>query len=152
MAVVNINSRIPFVNIDDGTLTPEAYRALNEIINRTGGTIGAESGDTYVTSFDDQTINAQQSAGGDISSDVVSVAESNALLEMFLQPHETSGVCEMLMQSPSFSLATTAPAAATGGGGGTSGGGFGSQTNRDDLVTLVNTLRDVLINAGLMTA
>lgn len=45
-ALVLFPSRIRFVN-DDGTLTPEAYRALQEIVSRTGGPLGSLGEDTF---------------------------------------------------------------------------------------------------------
>lgn len=39
-------ARIRFVNAD-GTLTPEAYRALQEIVQRTGGVLGTSGNDTF---------------------------------------------------------------------------------------------------------
>lgn len=45
-ALVLFPSRIKFVN-NDGTLTPEAYRALSDIVGRVGGTLGDSGVDTY---------------------------------------------------------------------------------------------------------
>lgn len=84
MTAINLSTRIRFVN-DDGTLTPEAYRSLMEIINRTGGTLGNSGGDTFVSN-DYGSIEAQQSAGGDIMGDVSGVMEAQAISEMVMQP------------------------------------------------------------------
>jgi len=56
MTAINLSTRIRFVNAD-GTLTPEAYRSLIEIISRTGGVLGGSSGDTLV-STDPSTVDA----------------------------------------------------------------------------------------------
>jgi len=45
-ALVLFPSRVRFVN-DDGTLTAEAYRALTELMNRTGGILGTSGTDTF---------------------------------------------------------------------------------------------------------
>ena len=45
-ALVLFPSRVRFVN-DDGTLTAEAYRALTELMNRTGGILGSSGADTF---------------------------------------------------------------------------------------------------------
>lgn len=85
MTAVNLSSRIPFVNLDDGTLTPEAYRSLSEILNRTGGVLGNSGGDTLVSN-DFSGVEAQQSAGGDITGDTFGQADAQAMSEMVMQP------------------------------------------------------------------
>ena len=115
MTAVNLSTRIRFVN-DDGTLTPEAYRSLSEILNRTGGAIGSVGGDTFV-SADYSAVEGQQSAGGDLSADVLGVTEAQALgettaqpltdgplMDMTAQPASESQALEMVMQPPSEPL------------------------------------------------
>jgi len=65
-ALVLFPARIKFTN-PDGTLTPEAYRALQEIVNRTGGVLGNVGSDTY----------------GDIQAGAT--GEASSYLEMVLQ-------------------------------------------------------------------
>ena len=84
MTAINLSTRIRFVNAD-GTLTPEAYRSLTEILARTGGVLGNSGGDTFVSN-DFTGIEAQQGAGGDLSADVQGVAEAQALGETTGQP------------------------------------------------------------------
>jgi hypothetical protein len=96
MAALNLSSRIRFVN-DDGTLTPEAYRSLQEIVNRTGGVLGSAGGDTFVTN-DYSSVEANQSTGGDITGDVFGGNEAQALGEMLTQVASADSLSEMVMQ------------------------------------------------------
>ena len=80
-ALVLFPSRIKFVNAD-GTLTPEAYRALQEIVSRTGGTLGAVGTDTYGDIVGDASASDLNVA----YTDVVQPIEKEALLEMVAQP------------------------------------------------------------------
>lgn len=82
---INLSARIRFVN-DDGMLTTEAYRSLTEIVNRTGGVLGTNGSDTFVSNNDFSVVEGQQSAGGDISADVFVGVESQAMSEMVMQP------------------------------------------------------------------
>lgn len=86
MTAVNLSSRIPFVNLDDGTLTPEAYRSLSEILNRTGGVLG--------------------NSGGDITGDKFGQADAQAMSEMTQQPESAQQLDEMVMQ-PSSDIVNT---------------------------------------------
>lgn len=99
MTAVNLSTRIRFVN-DDGTLTPEAYRSLQEIINRTGGALGDSGSDTFVSN-DFSSIEATQSAGGDITGDTFGQSEAQAMIEMTTQPASESQPLEMVMQPAS---------------------------------------------------
>lgn len=77
-ALVLFPARIRFVNAD-GTLTPEAYRALQEIVSRTGGVLGAVGSDTYTDIVGDASksdlnvayTDVQQPPTGDSVTDVV---------------------------------------------------------------------------------
>ena len=115
MTAVTLSTRIRFVN-DDGTLTPEAYRTLSEILNRTGGVIGNSGGDTIVTNNDFASIEAQQSAGSDITSDTFSGAEAQALGDMTTQTIGQSAIGEMVMQPPSDALFMDLPRYPTASG------------------------------------
>lgn len=85
MTAINLSTRLQFVN-DDGTLTPEAYRTLSEILGRTGGVVGNSGGDTFVTNNDFASVDAQQSAGSDITGDTFAVTEAQSMGEMVMQP------------------------------------------------------------------
>jgi hypothetical protein len=80
-ALVLFPSRIKFVNAD-GTLTPEAYRALQEIVNRTGGTLGSVGSDTYSDVVGDTSMTAVNVAYTDVTQPI----EKDALLDIFTQP------------------------------------------------------------------
>ena len=84
-ALVLFPARIRFVN-DDGTLTPEAYRALQEIVNRTGGVLGAVGSDTF----------------GDIVGDA-SRSDLNVAYTDVQQPMQADAVnLQEVMQAPAF--------------------------------------------------
>ena len=85
MAALNLfPARIRFVNAD-GTLTPEAYRALQDVLSRIGGPLGNNGGDTIINN-DFASVEAQQTAGGDITADVFASQDTQADSEMVLQP------------------------------------------------------------------
>lgn len=120
MTAINLSTRIRFVN-DDGTLTPEAYRTLMEIVSRNGGALGSVGGDTFVSN-DFSAIEAQQSAGGDLLADVTGTNDAPAPVEMLAQPTAeacvdeaiaqpltASGLDEMVMQPPSDALFVDLP-------------------------------------------
>ena len=102
--------RIRFVNAD-GTLTPDAYRALWQLVERTGGALGNVGGDTFVPESVGS-IEAQQSAGGDITADVYAGRELQAMGEMLTQPCSPDSLSEMVIQ-PLPDRAMTAPEAIT---------------------------------------
>jgi hypothetical protein len=86
VTALNISTRIRFVN-EDGTLTPEAYRSLDELVSRSGGALGSSGGDTFIAA-DYSSVEGQQSAGGDITGDTFGQAEAQAMGEMLQQPVE----------------------------------------------------------------
>lgn len=106
MSAINLSTRIRFVN-DDGTLTPEAFRSLSEILSRSGGALGNAGGDTFVSN-DAANVQSQPSAGGDIAADVQGVADMQAIGETTGQPASGDSVTEMVMQ-PVADRAMTAP-------------------------------------------
>lgn len=79
-ALVLFPSRIRFVN-DDGTLTPEAYRALQEIVNRTGGVLGSVGSDTFGDIVGDASLTSVNVAYTDVTQPI----EKDALLEIVSQ-------------------------------------------------------------------
>ena len=74
-------SRIKFVNAD-GTLTPEAYRALQEIVSRTGGVLGVSGSDTFSDIVGDTSKTDLNVAYTDVTQPI----EKDALLEAVVQP------------------------------------------------------------------
>lgn len=89
-------SRIRFVN-GDGTLTPEAYRALQEIVSRTGGVLGVQGSDTYGDIL------------GDLSTNQASVAYTD-----IVQPEEKQVLLEMVVQQGTPDVAAASGSTATG--------------------------------------
>ena len=78
-------ARIRFVNAD-GTLTPEAYRALQEIVQRTGGVLGTTGSDT----FGDITV-------GDLSNSSINVAYTDVT-----QSPSTDNIQDIVLQWPTL--------------------------------------------------
>ena len=99
MAALNLcPSRIRFVSAD-GTLTPEAYRALQAIVERTGGVLGDVGVDTSMTvSMGGNDL--QQSIGGD----VYATQEVQDTGEMVMQP--TSPLQAIAVNAASTDLAS----------------------------------------------
>lgn len=93
MTAINLSTRIRFVN-DDGTLTPEAYRSLVEIVNRTGGALGSLGSETFVAS-DSSAIDAQFVMMGDTFADAASFPIFGEMTE---QPGSIDAMGEMVMQ------------------------------------------------------
>jgi hypothetical protein len=79
-------ARIRFVNAD-GTLTPEAYRALQEIVQRTGGVLGTTGSDT----FGDIT-------GGDLSNSAINVAYT----DVTQSPSDSADIQDIVLQWPTL--------------------------------------------------
>jgi len=120
MTAVTLSTRIPFVNAD-GTLTNEAYRALYEILNRTGGAMGLV-GDEVFNSNSSISAEGTQSAGGDIAADVRGAAQFQSFGETTSQPLNESQMLEfttqpdaMVMQPVSEQLFLDLPSFATTG-------------------------------------
>lgn len=100
-------ARVAFVN-PDGTLTSVASRSWNELVNRTGGITGSAGNDTFV-SQDFSSIEAGQSAGGDVLADVFGGSSADVSLnESITQPLGSDSLVEMVMQ-PLQDRAMTAP-------------------------------------------
>lgn len=83
MAALNLfPARIPFVNAD-GTLTPEAYRALQVVFSRVGGALG----DVGVDTFNDQTTMGQASDNPAITDMTVQPQSEARLISDVIQQH-----------------------------------------------------------------
>lgn len=87
-------ARIRFVNAD-GTLTPEAYRALQEIVSRTGGVLGTIGSDTFGDITGDLSTNQVNVA----YTDVVQQEEKQVLLEAISQPIEQQQAFQDIVQA-----------------------------------------------------
>jgi hypothetical protein len=145
-ALVLFPSRIKFVNAD-GTLTPEAYRALSEIVSRTGGALGSVGTDTYGDIVGDASASDLNVA----YTDVVQPIGKEALLEMVAQPTTPEQLLPDVVQHGSYQTPTASGGAAPAGGVGTAAGGYDTAVNRDAAITLLNNIRTALIAAGIMT-
>jgi len=80
-ALVLFPARIKFTN-PDGTLTPEAYRALQEIVNRTGGVLGSVGSDTYGDVIGDASMSSVNVAYTDVQQPM----QADSLAEVTQQP------------------------------------------------------------------
>ncbi|MDB5887019.1 MAG: hypothetical protein JWR74_3190 [Polaromonas sp.] len=98
MTALNLSLRARFVN-DDGTLAPEAYRLLNEVINRTGGVLGSVGGDAFASPGDMTSQDAQASGVSDTTAQPA--APLPLLLDMTAQPATPDALGEMVMQPAS---------------------------------------------------
>jgi hypothetical protein len=145
-ALVLFPSRVRFVN-DDGTLTPEAYRALQEIVSRTGGVIGISGSDTYSDIVGDITNTSVNVAYTDVTQPLTGDTTSETVTQSTQQDQSLPDI----VQQSSFMRPVASGGAAPSGGVGTAAGGYDTAVNRDAAITLLNNIRTALINAGLMT-
>jgi hypothetical protein len=98
-------ARVPFVNAD-GTLTPEAYRALQTLMARVGGPLGDNGVDVFgeLTGF-----GTYDSSSTDT---VMQPTEKDALLDATMQPVIVDALMPDVVQ-PVFDRAMTAPESVT---------------------------------------
>ena len=83
MSLFLFPSRIRWSN-PDGTLTPEAYRSLQSLLDRVGGTLGDQGAD----SFSDINGDPTQTSVNVAYTDVTQPATGDSAFEMVLQPVE----------------------------------------------------------------
>lgn len=145
-ALVLFPARIRFVNAD-GTLTPEAYRALQEIVSRTGGVLGAVGSDTYTDIVGD----ASKSDLNVAYTDVAQPVSQDSMTDVVLQPTAFEQNLSDIVQAASYQTPTPSGGAAPAGGVGTAAGGYDTAANRDAAINLLNNIRTALINAGIMS-
>lgn len=130
-------SRIRFTNAD-GTLTPEAYRALQTLVERSGGIMG----DNGVDVFGDLTGAASQDSS--VTYTVTQQANTDQA-----QPVSVDSFIPDVVQ-PENKPVAIASTAAPDGGVGTAAGGYDTEVNRDAAITLLNTIRTALIGVGIL--
>lgn len=135
-------ARIRFVN-EDGTLTPEAYRALQTLVDRSGGVLG----DNGVDTFGDLTGAGSQDSS--ITDMVAQQATTEQVPEMLQQPVSVDSFIPDIVQ-PENKPVALASTAAPAGGVGTVAGGYDTAVNRDAAITLLNTIRTALIGVGIL--
>lgn len=145
-ALVLFPSRVRFVN-DDGTLTPEAYRALQEIVSRTGGTLGSVGTDTYGDIVGDASATDLNVAYTDVTQPLTQDTVDESVTQPVMQGSDVPDI----VQQSSFMRPVASGGAAPAGGVGTAAGGYDTAVNRDAAINLLNNIRTALINAGLMT-
>ena len=139
-------SRIKIAN-QDGTMTPEFYRALQALFNRVGGTLG----DVGVDTFGSAVMGGSDSIGSSYADIFASMqASQNDNAEMLMQTASFDMVLPDIYQ-PNIPTPKASGGAAPAGGVGTAAGGYDTAVNRDAAITLLNNIRLALINAGIMT-
>ena len=136
-------ARIKFVNAD-GTLTPEAFRALQTVFARIGGPLG----DNGVDVFGDLLAPSSVSSA---STDTVTQPDYAPVLQEMTQQMAQFDLIYPDITQPQIITPVASGGAAPAGGVGTAAGGYDTAANRNALITLVNNMRTALINAGLMT-
>jgi len=146
-ALVLFPARIKFVNTD-GTLTPEAYRALQEIVNRTGGVLGSVGSDTYGDIVGDASMSSVNVAYTDVQQ---TPSQDGLMAEFVQQPTAFDQNLADIVQAASYQTPTASGGAAPAGGVGTAAGGYDTAVNRDAAITLLNNIRTALIRAGIMS-
>lgn len=124
-------SRIRFTNAD-GTLTPEAYRALQTLVERSGGILG----DNGVDVFGDLT------GAGSMDSSITDMISQPLSVDVF-----APDVVQPAITLPAYVSGGAAPA----GGTGATAGAYDTAANRDAAITLLNNIRTALIAHGIMS-
>lgn len=124
-------SRIRFTNAD-GTLTPEAYRALQTLVERSGGILG----DNGVDVFGDLT------GAGSMDSSITDTVSQPLSVDVF-----APDVVQPAITLPAYASGGAAPA----GGTGATAGAYDTAVNRDAAITLLNNIRTALIAHGIMS-
>lgn len=137
-------SRIRFTNAD-GTLTPEAYRALQTLVERSGGILG----DNGVDVFGDLT--GAGSMDSSITDTVTQPVAVDSVPDMISQPLSVDVFAPDVVQ-PAITLpAYASGGAAPAGGTGATAGAYDTAVNRDAAITLLNNIRTALIAHGIMS-
>lgn len=139
-------ARIAFVN-PDGTLTTEAYRALQVLFNRVGGPLGDNGTDT----FSSQIVMGQAADNPAVTDMLLQPPQPDTLLPDLSQPLGVDALLPDLLQTGGVMRPTASAGPAPAGGVGTAAGGYDTAANRDAAIALLNTIRTCLITNGLMT-
>lgn len=109
MSLFLFPARVRWAN-PDGTLTPEAYRALQALLDRVGGPIGDQGQDSFGDVNGDATLTSLNVA----YTDVTAPSTGDAVGEVTLQSPTPDNVVELLFQ-PQPDRAMTAAEAVTPG-------------------------------------
>lgn len=142
-------ARIAFVN-PDGTLTAEAYRALQSLMVRVGGPLGDNGSDVFAS------LASTSSGTGSAESAVTDMVGQSPSLEAPVlvdvpQAPQDAPLFEMVLQPTNPAPGIASGGAAPAGGIGTVLGAWDTAANRDASILLLNTIRRALIAAGIMT-
>ncbi|MEI6128545.1 MAG: hypothetical protein WCR59_00575 [Planctomycetota bacterium] len=112
MSLFLFPSRVRWAN-PDGTLTPEAYRSLQALLDRVGGTLGDQGTD----SFGDINGDPTQSSVNVAYTDVAQPAGSqmfDQMAEVLLQPRTADNLADVLFQTAPDRAMTAAEAVTPG--------------------------------------
>jgi len=140
-------ARIAFVN-PDGTLTTEAYRALQVLFARVGGALGDNGTDV----FNNQIVMGQAADNPAVTDMLLQMAQPDTLLPDLMQATTQDTLLPDLMQTGGV-MRPTASGGAVAATGATNITPYGYTTaaQADAIVTLLNNIRTCLIANGLMT-
>jgi hypothetical protein len=109
MSLFLFPARIRWSN-PDGTLTPEAYRSLQSLLDRVGGTLGDQGAD----SFGDINGDPTQTSVNVAYTDVTQPATGDSVFEMLAQSLTADNLSEMVLQPverPTSAAETVTPGA-----------------------------------------
>lgn len=112
MSLFLFPARIRWSNAD-GTLTPEAYRALQALLDRVGGTLGDQGTDSFADTNGDATLTSLNVAYTDVSASP-SPQVFDQMAEVLLQDRTPDNLADLLFQ-PQPDRAMTAAEAVTPG-------------------------------------
>lgn len=96
MSLFLFPARVRWSNAD-GTLTPEAYRALQALLDRVGGPLGDQGQDSFSDVNGDATVSSLNVAYTDVTADP-SPQVFDQMAEVLQQPRSSDSVVEMLFQ------------------------------------------------------
>lgn len=141
MSLYLFPSRIRWSN-PDGTLTPEAYRSLQSLLDRVGGTLGDQGTD----SFSDINGDPTQSSVNVAYTDVTQPASQqifDQMAEVLLQPRTADNVADVLFQATPDRAMTAAESVTPGASPYTfTANRDGQLIVRDGTVSLIEYLRN----------
>ena len=141
-------ARIAFVN-PDGTLTTEAYRALQVLFGRVGGALGDNGTDV----FNNQIVMGQAADNPAVTDMLDQPASPERLMVDLLQQATTQDTLLPDLMQTGGVMRPTASGGAVAATGATNAVPYGYTTaaQADAIVTLLNNIRTCLIANGLMT-
>jgi hypothetical protein len=112
MSLFLFPARVRWANAD-GTLTPEAYRALQSLVDRVGGPLGDQGQDSVGDVNGDATLSSLNVAYTDVTADP-SPQVFDQMAEVLLQPRSSDNLAELLFQSLPDRAMTAAEAVTPG--------------------------------------